>query len=88
MNSARSECSIIVFTVPDEAGSLAHAINIIGNHGFNMRCIKSRAMKDLMWTYYFYVEVDGDLKSRSGSFLLAELSDCCDKLRFVGSFNS
>lgn len=88
MNSSKSDGSIIVFTVPDEAGSLAHAINIIGNHGFNMRSIKSRAMKDLMWSYYFYVEVDGDLKSRSGSFMLAELSDCCDKLKFVGSFNN
>lgn len=88
MNQSKSDGSIIVFTVPDEAGSLAHAINIIGNHGFNMRSIKSRAMKDLMWTYYFYVEIDGDLKSRSGSFMLAELSDCCDKLKFVGSFNN
>lgn len=88
MNESKSDGSIIVFTVPDEAGSLAHAINIIGNHGFNMRSIKSRAMKDLMWTYYFYVEIDGDLKSRSGSFMLAELSDCCDKLKFVGSFNN
>lgn len=88
MNKEKSDGSIIVFTVPDEAGSLAHAINIIGNHGFNMRSIKSRAMKDLMWKYYFYVEIDGDLKSRSGSFMLAELSDCCDKLRFIGSFNN
>ncbi len=88
MNESKSDGSIVVFTVPDEAGSLAHAINIIGNHGFNMRSIKSRAMKDLMWTYYFYVEIDGDLKSRSGSFMLAELSDCCDKLKFVGSFNN
>ena len=45
-------------------------------------------MKGLMWTYYFYVEIDGDLKSRRGSFMLSELSDCCDKLRFVGSFNN
>ena len=88
MNNSKSDGSIIVFTVPDEAGSLAHAINVIGNHGFSMRCIKSRAMKGLMWTYYFYVEIDGDLKSRRGSFMLSELSDCCDKLRFVGSFNN
>lgn len=88
MNKEKSDGSIIVFTVPDEAGSLAHAINIIGNHGFNMRSIKSRAMKDLMWKYYFYVEIDGDLKSRGGSFMLAELSDCCDRLKFVGSFNN
>lgn len=78
--------SIIVFAVPDKAGALAHAINVIGNHGYSMRCIKSRAMKDLMWTYYFYVEITGDLQSRRGSYMLDELSDCCDKLKMIGTF--
>ena len=78
--------SIIFFTVPDKAGALAHAINIIGHHGYSMRSIKSRAMKDLMWTYYFYVEVTGDLQSKRGMYMLDELSECCDKLRMVGTY--
>lgn len=78
--------SIITFTVPDEAGALAHAINVIGHHGYSMRSIKSRAMKDLMWSYYFYVELGGDLQSRSGKYMLDELSDCCDKLKMIGTF--
>lgn len=86
MNKSRNDHSVIVFTVPDEAGALAHAINIIGNHGFSMRCIKSRAMKDLMWQYYFYVEINGNLQSKRGKYMLDELSDCCDKLKFIGTF--
>ncbi len=78
--------SIIVFTVPDEAGALAHAINVIGHHGYSMRSIKSRAMKDLIWTYYFYVEIEGDLQSRRGRYMLDELSDCCDRLRMIGTY--
>lgn len=78
--------SIIVFTVPDKAGALAHAINVIGHHGYSMRSIKSRAMKDLIWTYYFYVEITGDLQSRRGKYMLDELSDCCDRLRMIGTF--
>lgn len=78
--------SIIVFTVPDKAGALAHAINVIGHHGYSMRCIKSRAMKDLIWTYYFYVELQGDLQSKRGKYMLDELSECCDKLKMVGTF--
>ena len=78
--------SIIFFTVPDKAGALAHAINIIGHHGYSMRSIKSRAMKDLMWTYYFYVEITGDLQSKRGMYMLDELSECCDKLRMVGTY--
>ena len=78
--------SIIVFTVPDEAGALAHAINVIGHHGYSMRCIKSRAMKDLIWTYYFYVEIEGDLQSRRGRYMHDELSDCCDRLKMIGTY--
>ena len=78
--------SIIVFTVPDKPGALAHAINVIGHHGYSMRSIKSRAMKDLIWSYYFYVELTGDLQSRRGKYMLDELSDCCDKLKMIGTF--
>lgn len=78
--------SIIVFTVPDKAGALAHAINVIGHHGYSMRSIKSRAMKDLIWTYYFYVEITGDLQSKRGKYMLDELSECCDKLKMIGTF--
>ena len=78
--------SIIVFTVPDKAGALAHAINVIGHHGYSMRSIKSRAMKDLIWTYYFYVEITGDLQSKRGKYMLDELSECCDRLKMIGTF--
>ncbi len=84
--SEKRDHSIIVFTVPDEAGALAHAINVIGHHGYSMRSIKSRAMKDLIWTYYFYVEIEGDLQSRRGRYMLDELSDCCDRLKMIGTY--
>lgn len=82
----KRENSVIVFTVPDKAGALAHAINVIGHHGYSMRSIKSRALKDLIWTYYFYVEIAGDLQSRRGRYMLDELSDCCDRLKMIGTF--
>lgn len=88
LSKEKKDHSIIVFTVPDEAGALAHAINIIGHHGYSMRHIKSRAMKDLMWTYYFYVELKGDLQSsRRGKYMMEELGECCDKLKMIGTFN-
>lgn len=88
LSKEKKDHSIIVFTVPDEAGALAHAINIIGHHGYSMRHIKSRAMKDLIWTYYFYVELKGDLQSsRRGKYMMEELAECCDKLKMIGTFN-
>lgn len=78
--------SILMFTVRNEAGSLAKAINIIGLFGYNLRCLRSRPMKELLWQYYFYAEAEGDLTSDNGKQLMAALSGCCDKLKMFGSF--
>ena len=78
--------SIMVFTVKNEAGALAKAVNIIGNSGFNMRTLRSRPMKKLLWQYYFYVELDGNAHTEQGKQMLRELSACCDRLRVVGTF--
>ena len=64
---------IMVFTVRNEAGSLAEAIQIIGSHGFNMRVLRSRAMKGLLWQYYMFVEGEGAIHSDAGREMLAEL---------------
>ena len=77
---------MLVFTVRNEAGSLARALNIIGAHGFNMRTLRSRPMKELLWQYYFYVEAEGDVRSYEGRCMLEELAVCCDKVKCIGSF--
>ena len=77
---------VLVFTVRNEAGALAEAINIIGRQGFNMRTLRSRPMKELMWQYYFYVEADGNISSPAGRQMMKELGKYCDHLRVVGSF--
>lgn len=77
---------ILVFTVRNEAGSLAQALNIIGFHGFNMRTLRSRPMGELLWQYYFYVEAEGNIHSPEGENMLKELAVYCDKIKCVGSF--
>ncbi len=77
---------ILMFTVKNEAGSLAKTLNIIGAHGYNMSCLRSRPVKGLMWNYYFYVELDGNVDTRDGRSMLNELGTLCDNLKVVGSF--
>lgn len=77
---------VMMFTVKNEAGSLARALNIIGAHGFNLRTLRSRPMKELLWQYYFYVEAEGDIRCYEGKCMLEELSICCDKVKCIGSF--
>ena len=78
--------SIILFTVKNEAGALAKALDIIGKHNFNMRTLRSRPMKELMWQYYFYIEAEGNAHSKEGRRMLEDLEEYCDKVRMVGSY--
>ncbi len=82
-----NENFILVFTVKNEAGALASTLNIIGVHGYNMRSLKSRPMKDLQWNYYFYIEAEGNINSRNGKMMLQELSALCGGLKLVGTFH-
>lgn len=78
--------SILTFTVKNEAGSLAKTLNILGSHGFNMCSLKSRPMKDLMWSYYFYLELDGSILCSEGREMMRELGSVCGNLKHVGTF--
>lgn len=83
---SRGTHSALVFTVRNEAGALARAIDVIGHYGFNMRTLRSRPMKELLWQYYFYVEAEGDLHSADGENMLRALSVFCDQLKPVGCY--
>ena len=78
--------SILLFTVRNEAGALAKAVDIIGHYGFNMRTLRSRPMKELLWEYYFYLEAEGDIFSEKGQNLLRDMAPYCDRLKVVGTF--
>ena len=78
--------SILLFTVRNEAGALAQAIEVIGRQGFNMRTLRSRPMKELLWEYYFYVELEGNIQSEAGLSLMESLGEFCDKLKFAGTY--
>ena len=86
LNEQKSDHFSIVFTVKNEAGALAKTLNIIGSHGFNMRSLRSRPMKELIWNYYFYVELEGNISSEEGRDMLRALRVFCDKLKIVGIY--
>lgn len=84
--SQMGEHFMMVFTVKNEAGALARAIDVIGQHGFNMRNLRSRPMKELLWQYYFYVEAEGNIHTEEGQAMLRDLETLCDCLKVVGTF--
>ena len=78
--------SVLMFTVKNEAGSLAKAISIIGKYGYNMTALRSRPLKKHSWQYYFYIEVDGTTNTEKGKQMLEDLSKVCDKLKVAGFY--
>ena len=91
LSKVRAACptltsSVLMFTVKNEAGSLANAISIIGKHGYNMTALRSRPMKKHSWQYYFYIEIDGTTDTENGTDMLRELGRVCDRLKVVGTF--
>ncbi len=78
---------ILMFTVKNAAGALARAISIIGEHGFNMKVLRSHPMKELAWQYYFYIEAEGSPDGEAGEDMLAALSEVCDRLKVVGGYD-
>lgn len=84
--SSAIENTIILFVVNNEAGALATALNIIGAHGYNMRNLKSRPMKDIQWNYFFFVELEGSINTEKGRDMMNALSTICAKLKVVGTY--
>ena len=85
-NSSATSSSVVMFTVKNEAGSLANAIGIIGRHGYNMTALRSRPLKKHSWQYYFYIEIDGTTDNEEGQKMIAQLQEICDKLKIVGTY--
>ncbi len=76
----------LIFDVKNETGTLANAIDIIANAGFNMVSIKSRAIPKRSWEYYFNVEIEGSLNDPKAQAMLTTLNQQCSMLKVVGSY--
>lgn len=85
-HSPADERFLMLFTVKNAAGSLGRAISVIGEHGFNLRALKSRPTKELIWDYYFYAEGEGNVGSEQGAAMIRDLQECCSNLKILGSY--
>ena len=43
-------------------------------------------MKDLLWSYYFYIEAEGNISTQNGEECLSELSAVCARLKLAGTY--
>ena len=79
-----TEYLMVMFTVKDEVGGLAKAINVISVYGYNMHGLRSRPLKDVPWHYYFYVELEGKRTPDSEERLVRGLGAACLSVKVAG----
>ena len=79
---------LLLFTVKDEVGGLAKAVNVISAYNFNMRVLRSHPMQNLPWHYYFYAEVEGRDSSEDGQRMLSALRGVCPMVKVAGSYTT
>ncbi len=85
-NTADLNNFIVLFTVRDEAGSLGRAVSVFGECGYNLKALKSRPSKDVIWNYYFFLEGEGHLTPEAEKTMIEKLSEVCTNVRLVGRY--
>ena len=77
---------MVMFTVRDEPGSLAKAINALSAYGHNMSIMRSRRVKNLPWHYYFYAEATGDVTTEEGHKVFEDMKAVCQTVKSLGCY--
>lgn len=77
---------IMMFTVKDEAGSLTRALSVFGEEGYNLKALKSRPSKDVIWNYYFLLEAEGSLSDEKQKIITEKLGGVCTNVKLLGKF--
>ena len=76
----------MLFTVKNETGMLASAMNCIASYDFNMKSIKSRSIPNKPWSYYFHVEIEGSLHDKKVKEMLKALDEHCTDIKILGGY--
>lgn len=84
--SENANKATIVFSVPDEKGSLLRVLDIIDKNKLNMKKLESRPIPGKPWQYMFYVDIE--LKKRNISDTLKKIKNATEDFCLLGTYKS
>jgi prephenate dehydratase len=76
----------IVFTLPNEQGSLFKALSVFAMRNLNLSKIESRPYKPKAFDYLFYLDFWGDREGKAEERALAHLAETTPYLKVLGSY--
>jgi chorismate mutase/prephenate dehydratase len=76
----------LLFAVKDEPGILCRMLEPFAKRGINLTKIESRPFKKKAWEYIFFLDLYGHLSDPEVAAAIAELRECCQFLKILGSY--
>ncbi|MDR2617600.1 MAG: 3-deoxy-7-phosphoheptulonate synthase [Treponema sp.] len=88
LGSGRPSKASLVFSVPDEPGSLFACLRILSDKGINLSKLESRPIQGKPWEYLFYADVS--IPESEGAFgtVLEELKTRTRDFHFLGAYRA
>ena len=76
----------VYFELPNESGSLYHALSHFLYNNINMNRIESRPLAGKNWEYRFFVDFDGNLEDSAVQNALRGLKEETSKMKILGNY--
>lgn len=88
LGSGRPNKASVVFSTPNEPGSLFACLKILSDRGINLSKLESRPIPGKPWRYLFYADVS--VPDEEGLFdaVMSELKTKTEDFRFLGAYRA